>query len=320
MTKFLTALLLLLTSYTLTQAQTHSHEMGFQSDNDGYLAQGSDRYYTNGIFVNYRHALTVNAKSKLANKVLGLEIGQKMYNPQSGSVPSALYIDRPFAGYLYAGATLNFLYKNESNLKLGLQAGVIGPASYTKQIQEFIHRTFGFYPPTGWEYQIRNNAVVNLSAEYNKLLYRSGAFDVSLSAYGNAGTGFDGAGVGPMLRLGTFNKLFNSAATQSSSIKNGSAYASTAKHELFFYYKPQYNYVGYDATVQGNIFGNSDDTGNTPQITGALNHLMFSNQLGGDYTYDRLTIDFSVIFHTKDVKTMVDAHQWGSIALLYHFN
>src|SRR4051812_9453989 len=114
-------LILLLCFFAVTdiQAQTHSSEIGLQSDNDAYLAQGSDRYYTNGFFLFYRHALKTADSSSLQNKVLGFELGQKIFNAQSGRIPAAQFIDRPIAGYLYAGANLNLLYKNESNLKLG---------------------------------------------------------------------------------------------------------------------------------------------------------------------------------------------------------
>jgi len=81
-------------------AQSHSQEFGFQSDNDSYLGQGSDRYYTDGIFIYYRHALSVSG-SELQNKVLGFELGQKIFNAQSGYVPSASYVDRPFAGRIH---------------------------------------------------------------------------------------------------------------------------------------------------------------------------------------------------------------------------
>ena len=225
-------------------AQSHSNEIGAQTDNDSYLLQGSDKYYTDGIFIYFNHALTVknNGTTSLRNKVLGFEAGQKIFNPQAGSIadyqgidqPSL--IDRPFAAYLYAGATLNFLYKDESNLKLGVQVGIIGPGAYGKQIQTFVHDNFGFYHPTGWEYQIDNAAQVNLSAEYNKLVTRSESLDLSLTSYGHLGTGFTGAGVGPLFRLGDFNQLFNSVSTQSTAIKNETE-QPLHKHEIFFYYQ-----------------------------------------------------------------------------------
>ena len=253
-------LLLFIIAAARASAQTHSTEIGIETDNDSYLLQGSDRYYTDGIFIYYRHALKVKSgdSTRLSNKVLGFEAGQKIFNPQSGSIANNNgvdqpgLIDRPFAAYLYVGATLNFLFKNESNLKLGAHAGVVGPIAFGKQVQDFVHDNFGFYHPSGWEYQIDNNYELNLSAEYNKLIARGQWIDVSLTSYLNLGNGFTGAGIGPLVRLGSFNQLFNSVSTQSTVIKNETI-APLHRHELFFYYKPLFNYVAYDATIQGRI-------------------------------------------------------------------
>ena len=312
-------LMICLMATVAASAQTHSNEIGLQVDNDSFLAQGSDRYYTNGIFLYYHHALNVNttAHPLLANKVLGIEVGQKIFNAQSGFVPGPQYVDRPFAGYLYAAATLNLLYKNESNIKLGAQLGVVGPAAGGENAQKFIHNTFGFYTLGGWQYQIKNEAELNLSADYNKLLARGGWIDVTANAYANLGNGFTGAGLGPLLRLGNFNQLFHSVSTQSTVSKTGQA-APLHKHEFFFYYKPQLNYVGYDATIQGGLFNNHNDP-NNQEITQDKEPFVFSQQFGIAYSGERFVCDVNAIFHTKDVKEMVKTHQWGSVTLLYKF-
>jgi lipid A 3-O-deacylase len=316
--------LLLCLSCTLGAfAQSHTNEIGAETDNDSYLLQGSDRYYTDGIFVYFNHALAVNDNSSLQNKVLGFEAGQKIFNPQSGSIANyegvdqPSLVDRPFAGYLYVGSTLNFLYKDESNLKLGAQLGIIGPDAFGKQVQDFVHDNFGFYHPSGWEYQIDNNAVLNLSAEYNRLLARASWVDVSLTSYGNLGNGFTGAGIGPLLRLGDFNQLFNSVSTQSTAIRSNKT-APLNSHELFFYYKPQFNYVAYDATVQGGLFTQRNP--NSMEITLDPERFVLSNQLGIAYSGKRFVIDVAAIFHTKDVKEMVQSHQWGTVTALYRFD
>src|ERR1700761_2911909 len=127
---------------------TYTNEIGAKTDNDSYLLQGSDRYYTDGYYMYFRHALSTDSSSKLHNKVLGFEFGQKIYNPQSGSIADANgvdqpeYDDRPFAAYLYVGSTLNLLYKNEGSLKLGAQIGVVGPDAYGRQVQTFVHDNF----------------------------------------------------------------------------------------------------------------------------------------------------------------------------------
>lgn len=310
------ALLLCLTAGQL-YAQNRTQEFGFQSDNDSFLAQGSDRYYTNGLFLFYRRGM--NFKNvKLANKVLGIEIGQKLFNAQSGGVPDSTYIDRPFAGYLYAGVNINYLFRNESNFKIGLQAGVIGPSAKGEAVQKVIHNTFGFYTLNGWQYQIRNNAQLNLSAEYNKLLIRNQWFDLSASAYGNAGTGFNGAGAGPLLRFGNFNQLFNSVSTQSTATRN--SIAPLHQKELFLHYKPTFNYVGYDATIQGSIFTKENEEP-TSEITSKPNHTVFSNQVGLTYGGTRWIFDATATFNTREVKTQViNGHQWGSITIMYRFS
>lgn len=48
-------------------SQSFKNEFGFKSENDSYLAQGSDRYYTNGLFISFRRATD---QTKLRN---GLE-------------------------------------------------------------------------------------------------------------------------------------------------------------------------------------------------------------------------------------------------------
>ncbi|MFD0792825.1 lipid A deacylase LpxR family protein [Mucilaginibacter litoreus] len=300
-------------------AQTRTTEIGAMSENDSFLGQGSDRYYTNGIFIYYRHALDASKNPALANKVLEFEIGQKIFNAQSGGIPSTEFLDRPFAGYLYAGSSLNLLYKNESNLKLSAKVGIVGPAAGGEPIQNFIHDTFGFYKLTGWPYQIRNDVELNLSADYNKLLARASWADISLASYVNLGTGFTGAGIGPLIRLGNFNQLFHSVSTQST--------ASTANvapplhnHELFFYYKPQANLVGYDATIQGSMFKDHPEAG-TREVTLDKEPFIFSNQLGVSYVSSRIVLDIGAVIQTKDTKQMVKStHQWGSVTLLYRFN
>jgi len=303
-------------------AQSHSNEIGIETDDDSYLAQGSDRYYTAGTFIYFRHALKPEAGSKLQNKVLGFEIGQKLYTPQTADInvtgfDDPRYIDRPFAGYLYAGATLNLLYKDESNLKLGAQIGVVGPSALGKETQQTIHDLFGLYHPGGWEYQIDNDAELNLSAAYNRLLLRDSWIDLSASGYANLGNGFTGLGVGPLLRLGDFNQLFNSESTQSTAIVSQD-FTPLNSHEFFFYFQPMANIVGYDATVQGSMFNKR--SASSIEITGTPKRFVLSNQLGIAYSGKRFVIDFAVVFHSNDVKTQVNTEQWGNLTLLYRFH
>lgn len=305
-------------SYSQDVAADYKNEFGFRSDNDSYLAHGQDRYYTNGLFINFRSALDQNKiKNQKLNKVIWeLEAGHKMYNPQSGSIKDIAYVDRPFAAYLYLGAGINFLYNSENNLRLSFNAGTIGPAAKGKETQEFIHRSIGLYEISGWQWQVNNEMGLNTSVEYNRFLKRSvsGKTDFIANSYANIGNTFAGAGAGIMFRTGTINKLFNSAVSQSR-ISNNSVSKPANEKEFFFYAKPMLHYVAYDATIQGGLL--RDDKG---PVVFDIKPLVFSQQAGAIYSKNRWTADLSVLFKTREVKSIARPHQYGSIALNYRFN
>ncbi|MCD0489059.1 lipid A deacylase LpxR family protein [Pedobacter sp. MC2016-14] len=300
----------------LVQAQTYKNEFGFKSDNDSYLGQGSDRYYTNGLFINFRHALDQQQlKAGLEKKVYEISVGQKMYNAYSGYAPDPALQDRPFAGYLYAGAALSWFTTNESILKVSAELGTTGPNSLAEDGQEILHKTVGFYTLDGWQYQIKNELAVNLSAQYTKLLSRvaEDAVDFSFESYANLGTTFNGAGAGILFRAGALNQLFNSAYTNSV-IGNNAKTKALIKREFFFYAKPQLNFVAYDATVQGSLFNNDSP------VTFGTKPIVFAQQLGVNYSSQRFTVDYSMLFKTKEIKSTARAHQWGAITMYYRFN
>ncbi len=295
-------------------AQQYKHEVGFQSDNDSYLAQGSDRYYTNGLFLHYRFATDQKkVKPGMEKKVVELSAGQMIFNPRSGYRPDPVTQDRPFAGYLYLGGAISWFKSNERMLKAGLQLGTTGPDALAQDGQEFLHRTIGFYEPEGWAYQIRNEAAVNASVQYARLLHRSenSKTDFSFEGYANAGTTFSGAGAAVLFRAGNIEQLFSSASYNA---RVSSLQAEAPKHELFFYAKPQLNFVAYDVTVQGSMFSKESP------VTYGVKPVVFAQQLGVNYSTGRLSLDFNVIFKTKEIKSTAAAHQFGSISAHYRFN
>lgn len=309
-------LLVLLLLSTFTYAQTYKNELGLQSDNDSYLGQGSDRYYTNGLFFNFRRALDQQKlKEGMEKKTYEISIGQKMFNPYSGDAPDPALQDRPFAGYLYAEGAMNWFYSNESILRTSVQVGTTGKNSLGEAGQKLLHRTLGFYQIEGWDYQIKNELTLNLSAQYTKLLTRvaDNALEFSFEGYANLGTTFDGAGAGILLRTGSLNQLFNSSYYHAT-VGNNAKTKARVKREFYLYAKPQLNVVAYDATIEGSLFNN-----NSP-VTFDQKPIVFAQQVGVNYSSQRFTIDCSAIFKTKEIKSTAIAHQWGSVSMYYRFN
>ncbi|MBW4889472.1 lipid A deacylase LpxR family protein [Mucilaginibacter sp. HMF5004] len=301
---------------TIAQNRIYRNEAGYKTDNDGLLFRGSDRYYTAGNFFYYRRALKVKDSVNISNKILGFELGQKIYTPQSAALPGPQYIDRPFAGYLYIAPSLNLLYNNESNLKLEAQLGIVGPHAIGEQVQDLIHNTFHFYAPKGWEYQINNDPEINLSAKYNRLLIRRRGVDVLLNTHADLGTGIIGAGAGFTARFGKFNPLYHSVTTQST--LSATKTTNNNNRELFFYAKPLISFVGYDATIQGSIF---KKYAAIDEIENDKTPVVLAEQLGANLVSGHWILDVSATYQTRTTKQMVHkpGHQWGSLSVLYRF-
>lgn len=298
------------------QAQTFKNEFGFSSDNDAYLFVGQDRYYTNGLFINFRHAVNQQQLSeKLEKKTFEISVGQQMYNPRSGFAPNPLTQDRPFAGYLFAEGVMNWFKKDEQGWKAGIQVGTTGPSSLGQKGQELLHSIVGFYDPEGWDYQIKDELSINLSAQYTRLLQRAAnqRTDFSFEGYARAGTTYSGAGAGLLFRAGKINQLFNTAYYHAA-IENNASTRKLVDKEVFFYAKPQINVVAYDATIQGSMFNNDSP------ITFDAKPIVFAQQIGFNYSSNRFTADFGLLFKTKEVKSAARAHQYGTISLFYRFN
>lgn len=297
--------------------KTYKSEFGFKSDNDAYLGYGQDRYYTNGLFVTFRHALKQRTSAKKINKLIyEIEAGQKMYNPRSGNPKSISRIDRPFAAYLFGEVNLNWLYNSENSLKTSLQIGTIGPNAQGKEAQVLLHKTFGFYPIHGWDWQIKNEVGINTSINYDHFIYRSQSKnnDFCITSYINAGNTFAGAGAGILFRTGSLNQFFNTVYNNSV-VSNNASTAPLNSREVFFYLRPMIHYIAYDATIQGGLF--NKDKG--PTIFN-VKPVVFSQELGVMYAKKRITADFALIFKSKEVESTAKAHQYGSISLYYRFN
>lgn len=300
--------------FTASFAQSLKNEFGFKTENDAYLATLNDRYYTNGLFIYFRRAIdSTKLSGSVEKKTYEISAGQKMYTSYWGQVPRAADQDRPFAGYLYAGIAYSIFYKNESVLKTSVEIGVVGPDSYAQDAQRFLHKTVGFYTPAGWDYQIKNEVAINFAANYSKLVLRTNdnIFDLSGQGYANLGTTFSGLGGSVLFRAGRLNQLFNSA--YHNAVIGNSKTSSLNKSELFLYVKPQLNFVAYDSTIEGSLFNHDSP------VTFGVKPIVFEQQFGVNYSTKRFTIDFNVIFKTKEVKSIAKAQNYGGLSLYYRF-
>ncbi len=301
--------------FNTAYSQGYTDEIGTASANDFYISK-KDRYYTNGNQFYYRHALKQQGiDSTLEKKIFELESGQKIYNPFFAKAPDITTHDRPFTAYLYLGSSFNWFYKNEKMVKISAQVGTIGPNALGKEIQTSYHQLLGLFTPLGWEYQLKNEIGLNLSADYNRLLYRSPSKYLDITALSSAllGNTFSGANVGLLLRWGKCNPLYQSVSFNSL-IGNHPNGKKNLPAEYFIFLRPQINYVAYNATIQGGMF--RSDKG---PVTFGVKPFVFVPDVGASFSSARWSVNFIVSLTSNEVQSTATGYSYATWSVFYRF-
>jgi hypothetical protein len=192
----------------------------FYVEND--VIGGTDANYTNGLKFSWLSADLVGWgqtgwRKKIVEalpfvnrpegqKNLGLAFGQNIYTPRDTRAIVPDRTDRPYAGWSYV--ELAFVSKTPAVLDtLALQAGIVGPHSLAEDSQRIFHSWIGSARPRGWDYQLRDEAGVNLAYErrwrlYARALYQTLGLDLVPHAGATLGNVQTYANAGGTLRLG----------------------------------------------------------------------------------------------------------------------
>ncbi len=301
----------------ISYAQSFKNELVIISENDAYIDITSDRYYTNGAFIKFRHALNgENLKAGRSKEIIGFELGQKIYNPYYSFVPNPALHDRPFTAYLYGEANYSRFYENKQLLKVSAQLGVTGKDALGEKFQKAFHKLVGQNQIEGWEYGLNSEPTLNLGAEYNQLLVSTNnkVFDVTGTASAALGNVITKANLGALFRLGRFNDMEGSAAFNSL-VSNNNTYKVPRKYELFLSVSPQLHAVAFDSSLQGGLF--RSDKG---PITFKPKPFVFTTQVGLTFAIARWTANYTATFTSNEVKNSATGYRYAYYSLAYRFS
>ena len=157
------------------ESRTGSWDVTFENDKWG---SGSDRHYTHGTRITRRSEQVPNWLRRAADSLAclacinptaaALEFGQEIYTPEETWRTDLIEYDRPYAGWTYAKASL-FAERDTAHMMrkafnaIGLQVGVVGPASLAERTQKLIHREKDVGMSQGWDNQLNNELGVVLT-------------------------------------------------------------------------------------------------------------------------------------------------------------
>lgn len=239
------------------QPVNNKHSLRILWDNDfiNVRGDGTDRYYTNGIRIDYFYTKKHKAKfpsslllniSDDNNNIYGWGVAQFMFTPKNIDVPDIQYNDRPYAGALYNIHSLQSI-DNIKKIKIisEIRLGVIGPLSFAKETQTWAHRVISYTKPLGWHNQVPNDIILNynISIEKQMLLASNKVLLVGIIET-FSGTTYNAASAGFMLRVGKFNNYFDEISV---------AQTKKNKSQLYVFMKPAARVVLSNALLQGGL-------------------------------------------------------------------
>ncbi len=289
---------------------------GLAFEND--IFSNTDRYYTNGIMLNFTApglvGLPVNRLMIPAgdNSIVHatLSLNHAMYTPFTTKNPPLLDGDRPYASTLfirYSQTSANDV--SGTLLTSGIDIGVIGDAALGRYFQSSVHATVPTNDePLGWETQIQNDPVFNYSASINKRLMQSPNAELFASASIAAGTLQTGAGMGIDFITGVFAPVLTPLPKTYSELL-----PAFGRWQYGFKGGIGFRFVGYNATLQGGLFNTNNIYTLKPE---EIERMVAAIHLGMFVRYRKFGIDLSQHYLSPEFKTGKN-HFWGRIGLEY---
>ena len=307
---FVWMLLLIITCTCFGQKTNYSKQLIFKTDNDAYLLQKKDGYYTNGLFVTLHTASEKNSRKIISS----YELGQMIFTPKSLNFIRDGGIDRPFCGYLYLSYNRAIFLPKQQVVEWGASIGTIGANSLGENVQETIHTLFRYKQFKGWETQISNEVGLNATVKYAKILspINTDLLKIIPQSELMVGNTFTNAKIGGYICFGLMQEATNSNLFNANINKN---IIAKNKAECFIYWHPQFIYQLYNATVQGGLF-----TQNGQSITAPIFANMYMQTFGLQIASGRIAGKLEVVYQTQEATTQQLPQRYASISIGYRFH
>jgi hypothetical protein len=311
----------LILSTVLVAAQEAGHgfrkQISFRHDNDAFAFQGTDGYYTSGIFINYSVVRKKNDQGVIKT-IDNVEVAQKVFTQRIRQVFAITELDRPVTGYLSVEVSRTQYKTRNRFTRVGLSAGTVGPLSLGKELLDVIHPILQINPRS-WSwifgYGIKTEVGINAHGTYGFSVFPesyAGFLQVTPVSNVTLGTSFTNIRQSVLLQLGRQNRISESGFWNSR-VKNDET-SVKYKRELFAFYQPELTYQIYNATIQGGMF--RSDKG---RVVAKNKPIVAINKFGVMYATPRYSLDVHLTFHSKEAKLQEASHLFGGVRFAYRY-
>lgn len=277
------------------------YDNDFWGKSDNYYTQGYDLEFVNPLFLK-NPVSKILLRLKNSQSRYGLAFEHYGFTPTSIKSNLILVGDRPFAGVIMLKSfTVSVDTIKKQRLISTLSTGMLGPAAFAGKMQATIHGWTGDADPQGWQYQIRNDIVINYELDHEKeILNYPNIVSLNTNVQARIGTLSDKIQTGFTLTLGRFHSPFNTPKI--TGLRN---------FQIYVYNQPLVGLVGYDASMQGGTFNK-----NSPYTlkNNEINRITFQDNFGIVASFWKLYFEYYHTYLTKEFKTGRD-HRWGGIKI-----
>jgi len=295
-------------------------------DNDLFV--GEDSGYTNGIFLSLYEAELEQGKMpehdfwvaplmwSMSQKdrifaVNSYSIGQTMATPSDISIENPAQDELPYSALLALSNSYLTITPTYADL-VSTTIGIIGPAALGEESQKFVHKVVGADDPKGWDTQLKNEPVFQLSRArtWRSWVSESGHSDILTSCELSLGTIRSAISGGAYLRYGRnlpasyATVLFNSSRTSNPlGVDNG----------WYLYAGLEGGYIFNQIFTDGNTFRDSRSVDYKHEYVGATAGLAYS------WKNWSLTFAFTDanILNRGDDKALENLTQFGTLTLAW---
>lgn len=304
------------------------------------LFGNTDKYYTNAIQITwlskdlkrYRddvrlpdwsipviRAIPFSGDPKSVHNV-GLLLGQQIFTPSDIQTTDPLEMDRPYAGYLYAGIALHS--KTDTILDtLEISLGMVGPAAKAEWAQNTVHDLRDIPTAKGWDNQLHNEPAARFSWQRKWRVHSweiSEFLDYDLISHagmtlGNVRTSLNGGGE---IRFGyNIPKDFGSdvirAGAGVSVPVSGRTKPGETPFGMHLFASSQVEAVFHDIFLDGNTWKDS------PGVDKEL--LVADVSLGFAFNIDMFKLTYRHLFRTRQFENQKQGQTIGSLTLTLSF-
>ncbi|MBK1831976.1 lipid A deacylase LpxR family protein [Verrucomicrobiaceae bacterium R5-34] len=252
----------------------------------------------------------------------GFALSQLMFTPATREALVPPEGERPYAGWAGLGFSLHARDAHAQN-SVEIAIGVVGPASYAQETQDFIHDLRDFDKFQGWDSQIPNEITLNLYFNQRRRIesLHKIQLPMDLKVDGFTETGYalgnfrTDARIGFLVRAGwnlpvEFADPRLSATAHTQRLYSGAG--NSNKWSLYGLLGAQATGVLHDITLDGPLFRNYDTNVDREPFVAEL-------YAGFGVRYSDLEFSYVHTYRTKTFETQDNNQSFGSLAIRLRF-